>query len=164
MSALFSPKYKYITSRMIVVWLCSYFIYYAVTLLLPTILQRLFFKSQASRQFEYIYLAAMSVLQLGCYAVSPIIMNHPALRRKNSICIGFAIQGVGGVLTMLFGNSSPYALFVLMALIITSNSIAGAVTESIYRLYTSTQQSCTKLCLEAKPKEFVLSVEGPLSP
>ena len=97
MSQLFSQKYSSVTFKLIMSWLSIYFIYYAVTLLLPTILQRLFFKNQASRQFEYIYLAGLSALQFICYIVSPMLMNHPALGRKKlyilvllfSVSVGF---------------------------------------------------------------------------
>ena len=146
MSALFSTKYISVTFRMIIVWLSNYFVYYAITLLLPTILQQLFFKSHSSRYFEYIYLAAMSVLQLGCFAVAPIIMNHPNFRRKRTLSLAFIVQGLCGFLAIFLGNSNPYVLFVLMGLIITVNSIAESVAKFIFRCSTSTQQNCMKLC------------------
>ena len=127
MSQLFSQKYSSVTFKLIMSWLSIYFIYYAVTLLLPTILQRLFFKNQASRQFEYIYLAGLSALQFICYIVSPMLMNHPALGRKKTIYFGFVVQCIGGVLAILFGNSSPIGFFVIMSIIISSNSIGFMV-------------------------------------
>ena len=146
MSALFSTKYISVTFRMIIVWLSNYFVYYAITLLLPTILQKLFFKSHSSRYFEYIYLAAMSVLQLGCFAIAPVIMNHPNFRRKRTLSLAFIVQGLCGLIAMFFGNINPYFLFVFMALIITVNSIAESVVMLIFRCSISTQQNCTKLC------------------
>ena len=48
MSELFSEQYSPITWRMMLVWLAQYFVYYGITLLMPTVIQSMFHHSTAS--------------------------------------------------------------------------------------------------------------------
>ena len=62
MSELFKGKYKSITWRLTLTWLSTYFVYYGITLLLPTVIHRMFRQTTTNSSYVYLYMAGLSVL------------------------------------------------------------------------------------------------------
>lgn len=59
---MFNDKYKPSTIRLISSWFSVCFIYYGVMLLLPSILQRVFSKTNESRNFKYLFIVMISIV------------------------------------------------------------------------------------------------------
>ena len=130
-SALFSETYKPTTIRLIVAWLGIYFIYYGITLLFPTIFHKIFAQKNPHQGIEYLYLLGLSVLELIFTWLSPAIMNHPAIGRKNAQLYSLIITFVASLLLIALQNVSFLVLFSLMACVKASNTVSLAVSYSL---------------------------------
>lgn len=110
-----------------VVWTAICFIYYGITLLLPTILQRVFVRAKANHNFKYIYMIAISALEILSYSLAPRIMNNPRVGRKKAVYSCLFITFLGSLSIIAFGEENIFALFVLMAIVKTTNTVSFAV-------------------------------------
>ena len=127
-------------------WLANYFIYYGITLLLPTALQSVFNKSHTFKGFSYVYFAGLSIIEIAFYIITPYIMNHPQIGRKMGLFYGQFIVFVCSVLIIAFGTANVISIFLFMACIKASNSISFLVNPSLYRLFISIQLNYIKHC------------------
>ena len=62
LTEMFNDKYKPSTIRLISSWFSVCFIYYGVMLLLPSILQRVFSKTNESQNFKYLFIVMISIV------------------------------------------------------------------------------------------------------
>lgn len=88
---MFNDKYKPSTVRLISSWFSVCFIYYGVMLLLPSILQRVFSKTNDSQNFKYLFIVMISIVEVASFYLSSKIMDHPSIGRKKSVYYGFGI-------------------------------------------------------------------------
>ena len=146
MKDLFNGKYRWITLKLMLIWLSVYFNYYGITLLLPTTLHRTFAHTHTVAGLEYFYLMALSVLELIFNYLSPYIMNHPSIGRKSGMFWTLVIIFVFSVLSMILGANNLIGTFVCLAVIKASITVTFAVSPFLLRSSTSTLQNCMKLC------------------
>lgn len=101
-------------------WFSACFVYYGLLLLLPTILAQ---NTQTSYNFKYISLIVISLVEMLCFYFSRAVMDHPALGRKKSTYIGFAVVGVCSAILMMLQEDQMYlllAMFFIMKIFITT--------------------------------------------
>jgi hypothetical protein len=89
--------------RLFFSWFAICFIYYGIMILLPTILERAFEKSHSNQNFKYIFLIAISVIEIGAFFLSSKITDHPDIGRKKGVYYGLAIIFIVSVLIILVG-------------------------------------------------------------
>lgn len=107
------------TIYLLIAWFAVCFIYYGIFLLLPTILSR---NQKTSYNFKYMYLIAVTIVEIVCFALSKTLMDHPNFGRKKTIYIGFFVIGISSCLLIIFGENNLTILmmsFLLMKVFIT---------------------------------------------
>jgi len=128
------------------VWLCIYFNYYAITLLLPTTLHRAFSHVHSVAGLEYFYLMALSVLELIFNYLSPYIMNHPSIGRKSGIFWTLILIIIFSILSIILGSNNLIGTFVCLSVIKASVTVAFAVISYLFRSFIFTLLNFMKLC------------------
>lgn len=105
--ALFNEKYSKQTIILCFAWTSACFLYYAVMLMLPTILSR---NQSFSANFQYIFLIIISLVETVSFMISKILMDHPLYGRKRSIYLGFSIIFILSILILIFGENNRMVL------------------------------------------------------
>ena len=111
---MLNEKYKPFTVRLVVSWFAVCFIYYGIMLLLPTILYRVFqdgggegerSTSSTSHQenFKYLFLIAISLVEVAGFYLATSIMDHPSIGRKKGVFYGLFTVGLASLLIFLLG-------------------------------------------------------------
>ena len=90
------------------------------------------------------------------YCIGPYLMNHPNIGRKRSICGCMVLMFVFSIVSMMAGNGNLVVLFISIAFVKAGDSINSLVLDMIFRLNLCILQNCTKPCLGAKAREYVL--------
>ena len=103
MSEMFNEKYISSSIRLFVSWFSICFIYYGIMILLPTILERVFEKSHSNKNFKYMFLIAISMIEVAGFFLSSKIMDHPKVGRKKGVYYGLAIVFTVSLLIILMG-------------------------------------------------------------
>ena len=116
-SAMFGKKYKGSTLRLMGSWFTVCFIYYGIMLLLPTILERVFKKSHHNPNFKYLFLIAISCIEVAGFYLSTVVMDHPRVGRKKAVYYGFVGVFVGACAILGFGEENVVVLFGMLSVI-----------------------------------------------
>lgn len=98
---LFNEKYFKSTLILCFAWTAACFLYYAVMLMLPSILSR--HSGTFSENFQYIFIIIISGVEVFAFWVSKIVMDHPEYGRKRSVYLGYGIMFLLSVLITVFG-------------------------------------------------------------
>lgn len=98
---MFNEKYKPSTIRLLVSWFSVCFIYYGVMILLPSILERVFVKRD--QNFKYLFIVAISIIEVAGFYGSSIIVDHPLVGRKKGVYYGIIIIFVVSCLIPVVG-------------------------------------------------------------
>ncbi len=107
------------TLYLLVAWFSVCFIYYGIFLLLPTILSR---NQKTSYNFKYMYLIAVTMVEIVCFYLSKRLMDHPNFGRKKTIYIGFFVIALCSLFLVIFGQDNILVLmiaFLVMKIFIT---------------------------------------------
>lgn len=97
---LFIEKYFKQTLILVLSWTSVCFLYYAVMLILPSILNR---NQTFSNSFQYFFLIVISIVECFSVFASKIVMDHPDFGRKRSLYLGFGIMFILSVIIVTFG-------------------------------------------------------------
>ena len=71
--------------------------------LLPTILDQVFEKSHSNQNFKYMFLVAISIIEVAAFVLSSKIMDHPNIGRKKGVYYGLAIVFTVSFIIILMG-------------------------------------------------------------
>jgi hypothetical protein len=97
---LFNEKYYKQTFILILAWTSICFMYYAVMLILPSILNR---NNSFTENFQYVFLVFISIVECFSFKVSNSVMDHPSFGRKRSLYLGVGIMCIFSVIILVFG-------------------------------------------------------------
>ena len=114
---MFNEKYYSSTVRLLVSWFTVCFIYYGVMILLPSILERVFIKSKRDQNFKYLFIVAVSVIEVGGFWGASMIMDHPQVGRKKGVYLGMGIVCIISVFIILMGEDNIMLLFIAFGII-----------------------------------------------
>lgn len=85
------------------IWISINFIYYGLSMLLPTILERVFAKAKADPNFKYAYMIGISLIELCSYVVGPSLIDHPDIGRKRAIYSCLMVTFVLTIIIIVLG-------------------------------------------------------------
>lgn len=88
------------TIHLLVAWFSVCFIYYGIFLLLPTILAR---NQRTTYNFKYMYLIAVTAVEIVCFHFSKKLMDNPMLGRKKTTYLGFLVIGLCSLMLIVYG-------------------------------------------------------------
>lgn len=88
------------TIYLLTAWFSVCFIYYGIFLLLPTIISR---NQNVTYNFKYMYLIAVTVVEIFCFYFSKKLMDHPSFGRKKTTYIGFFVIALCSLLLIVDG-------------------------------------------------------------
>lgn len=100
---LFNAKYFKQTLILCFAWTAACFLYYAIMLMLPSILSR---NSNFSSNFQYIFLIVISAVEVFAFYSAKIVMDHPEYGRKRSLYLGYGLMFILSLALTVFGESN----------------------------------------------------------
>ena len=100
---LFNDKYCKQTLILCFAWTAACFLYYAIMLMLPSILSR---NNSFSSNFQYIFLIVISAVETFAFYGAKIVMDHPEYGRKRSVYLGYSIMFILSLAITVFGESN----------------------------------------------------------
>lgn len=92
-------------------WTAACFLYYAIMLMLPSILSRN--SGSFSENFQYIFLIVISAVETFAFYGAKIVMDHPEYGRKRSVYLGYSIMFVLSLMITVAGESNKAFLLVV---------------------------------------------------
>jgi MFS transporter, putative metabolite:H+ symporter len=114
---MLNDKYYASTVRLLFSWFTVGFIYYGIMILLPSILQRVFEKDQRPEGFKYIFLVAISLVEVGGFFAASSIMDSPKIGRKKGVYYGMTTVFLASLLILFFGEDNILILFITLAVV-----------------------------------------------
>lgn len=117
MKEMFNETYFSSTVRLIISWFSGCFVFYGITVLLPSILEKHVTQSKSDQNIKYLFLILISILEVVGFSTATCIMDHPLIGRKKGVSYGFLIVLLVSSLIILIGESNFVVLLVALAII-----------------------------------------------
>lgn len=149
---LFNPKYLRFTMRLIVIWLSICFISYGMTLLLPTILERVFKKSQVHSSYKYLFMMLTSVIEVVGYCISPTLSDNLLFGRKKTVYSSLLIIILCSILILFTGEYNLLPIMISLGII---KFMAFVVPNALSRQSSPTPLKSMRLRPEPRQLGFV---------
>lgn len=107
---LLNEKYLKQTLILCFAWTAACFLYYAVMLMLPSILAR---HSDFTSNSQYIFLIVISSVEVVSFYSAKLVMDHPDFGRKRSVYLGYGVMFILSSSLIIFGESNMLFLMVV---------------------------------------------------